>query len=131
VLTNIEIRRGDPNAALAAAEQEPPSFFRESALAKALQIGGDRAAAEAALETLLDKGASWDPYDVAQVYAMRGDADKTFEWLDQAWNYRDPSVRNLLYDPFIGRYKSDPRFVAYCRKVGLPAPGDEERTVSK
>ncbi len=124
VLTNIEIRRGDPKAALAAAEQEPPSFFRESALAKALQIGGNRAAAEAALETLLDKGASWDPYDVAQVYAMRGDADKTFEWLEQAWKYRDPSVRNLLYDPFIGRYKDDPRFTAFCRKVGLPVPGD-------
>jgi hypothetical protein len=30
----------------------------------------------------------------------------------------------LLYDPFILRYKDDPRFAAFCRKVGLPAPGD-------
>jgi hypothetical protein len=54
-----------------------------------------------------------------------------FEWLDQAWNYRDPSVHNLLYDPFIGRYKDDPRFTAYWRKIGLSVPGVEERTVTK
>ena len=26
----------------------------------------------------------------------------------------------LLYDPFILRYKDDPRFAAFCKKVGLP-----------
>ena len=29
----------------------------------------------------------------------------------------------LLFDPFITRYKDDPRFAAFCRKVGLPVPG--------
>ena len=63
---------------------------------------------------------------MAQIYAMRNDADKTFEWLDRAWSYRDPAVHHLPYDPFIGRYKDDPRFIAYCRKVGLPVPGEAE-----
>jgi hypothetical protein len=127
VLSEIEIRRGNAQAALAAAQQEPPgSFFRDTALVKALQIGNDRTAADSALKNLLDKGASWDPYDVAQIYAMRNDADKTFEWLDRAWSYRDPAVHYLPYDPFIRRYKDDPRFIAYCRKVGLPVPGDAE-----
>jgi hypothetical protein len=30
----------------------------------------------------------------------------------------------LLFDPFILRYKDDPRFAAFCRKVGLPVPGE-------
>ncbi|MGC2033202.1 MAG: tetratricopeptide repeat protein [Steroidobacteraceae bacterium] len=132
LLTDIEIQRGNPGGALAAAQGEPlGSVFRNSALAKALQSGNDRTAANAALKNLLDKGASWDPYDVAQIYAMRNDPDKTFEWLDQAWSYRDPSLHALLRDPYIGRYKSDPRFIAYSRKVGLPVPGDEERKVSQ
>jgi TolB-like protein/Tfp pilus assembly protein PilF len=123
VLTNIEIRRGDAQAALAAAQQEPAgSVFRDASLAKALQIGRDRGAAEAALKNLLDKGASWDPYEVAQIYSMRNDAAKTFEWLEQAWAYRDPYIHNLSNDPFIGRYKGDPRLIAYCQKVGLPLP---------
>jgi TolB-like protein len=127
VLSEIEIRRGNAQAALVAAQQEPlGSFFRDTALAKALQSGNDRAAADLALKNLLDKGASWDPYDVAQIYAMRNDADKTFEWLDHAWSYRDPAVHNLPYDPFIGRFKNDPRFIAYSRKIGLPVPGDAE-----
>lgn len=120
VLTDIEIRRGNAQAALAAAQEEPPgSVFRYSALAQALQSGNDHAAAEAALENLLGKGPSWDPYDVAEIYAMRNDADKTFEWLGRAWGYHDPSLHRLLYDPFIARYKDDPRFLAFCREIGL------------
>jgi TolB-like protein/tetratricopeptide (TPR) repeat protein len=120
LLTDIEIRRGDFQAALAAAQQEPTgSVFRHASLAKALQSSGDRAAANAALASLLAKGPSWDPYDTAQVYAMRNDSDKTFEWLERAWSYRDPSLHALLHDPFIARFKDDPRFIAYSRKVGL------------
>ena len=122
VLSEIEIRRGNAPAALAAAQQEPPGQFRDAALVKALQSGNDHSAADAALKNLLNKGESWDPYDVAQIYAMRNDADKTFEWLDRAWRYRDPAVHYLAYDPFIGRYKGDPRLIAFCQKVGLPVP---------
>jgi hypothetical protein len=46
----------------------------------ALQVSNDRAGADAALKNLLDKGASWDPYHVAQIFAMRNEADETFAW---------------------------------------------------
>lgn len=45
-----------------------------------------------------------------------------FTWLDRAWANRDPGVSYLLYDPIILRYRDDPRFAAYCRKIGLPWP---------
>src|SRR5207248_8811472 len=41
-LTMIAIQRGDPKAALAAAQQEPAGNWRGIALAMARQIGGDR-----------------------------------------------------------------------------------------
>ncbi len=122
VLTNIEVRRGDAKAALVAAQQEPAgSFFRDAALAKALQTVASWGC-RCCPQNLLDKGASWNPYEVAQIYAMRNDADKTFEWLDQVWTYRDPYIHNISNDLFIGRYKDDPRLIAFCRKVGLPVP---------
>ena len=57
-LTNIEIKRGHVQAALAAAQQEPSGAFQDVALALARQIGTDRSAADAALKTLIDKDAS-------------------------------------------------------------------------
>jgi hypothetical protein len=61
-------------------------------------------------------------FQIADVYALRNDAKATFEWLDRAWSSRDAGITSLLYDPFILRYKDDPRFAAFCRKVGLPVP---------
>jgi thioredoxin-like negative regulator of GroEL len=121
-LTRIEIQRGDAKAALAAAHQEPAGLDQDAALALALQIGDDRAAADAALQNFIARDATSDPFAVAQVYALRNDPDKTFEWLDRASTYRDPGTGSLLINPFLARYKDDPRFAAFCRKVGLPAP---------
>jgi TolB-like protein/Tfp pilus assembly protein PilF len=123
-LTRIEIQRGNAKAALAAAQQEPAGLNRDAALALALQIGSDHAAADAALQTEIARRATSDPYTVAQIYAIRNDADKTFEWLDRAWSYRDPGIASLLINPFLTRYKDDPRFAAFCRKVGLPMPSE-------
>jgi hypothetical protein len=124
VLTIIEIQRGSAQGALAAAKRETPGFFRDSALALALQIGTVRSAADGALKTLIEKDANSFPYAIAEVYALRNDARATFEWLDRAWSSRDTGIVILVYDPFILRYKDDPRFAAFCRKVGLPVPGD-------
>jgi TolB-like protein/Tfp pilus assembly protein PilF len=121
-LTDIEIKRGRAQAALAAAEREPAGPFQDVSLALARQIGTDRSAADAALKTLIDKDANAGPVQIAEVYALRNDAKGTFEWLDRAWSSRDAGINQLLYDPFILRYKDDPRFAAFCRKVGLPAP---------
>jgi Tfp pilus assembly protein PilF len=123
-LVIIEIHRGDVRAALAAAQQEPPGAWQDVALAFARQIGSDRSAADAALRTLIEKDATLDTYQIAQVYALRNDAKATFEWLDRAFSNRDTGIGYLLYDPFILRYKDDPRFATFCRKVGLPVPGE-------
>jgi TolB-like protein/Tfp pilus assembly protein PilF len=124
VLTIIDVQRGNAQAALATAQQEPRGVWHDTALALARQIGGDRSAADAALRTLIENGANISAYQIAEVYALRNDAKATFEWLDRASNNRDPGIVFLLYDPFILRYKDDPRFAAFCRKVGLPVPGE-------
>jgi len=123
-LVIIEVQRGNAQAALAAAQQEPPGVWQDIALNLARQIGGDRSAADAALRTLIEKHANGFAYVIADVYALRDDAKATFEWLDRALSNRDPGIANLLFDPFILRYKEHPRFAAFCRKVGLPVPGE-------
>jgi TolB-like protein len=123
-LTLIEILRGDTQGALMAAQNAPPGVWRDIALAQARQIGSDRAAADTALDNLIEKHADESAYQIAQAFAMRKDADKTFEWLERALSNRDGGLELLLLDPFTLRYKDDPRFAAFCRKVGLPVPGE-------
>jgi TolB-like protein/Tfp pilus assembly protein PilF len=123
-LTMIEVQRGNVQAALDAAQQEPPGWAQDSSLALARQIGDDRSAADAALRTLIEKHANVSAYQIAEIYALRNDTKATFEWLDRALSIRDPGFGLLLFDPFILRYRDDPRFAAFCRKVGLPVPGE-------
>ena len=122
-LTVVKILRGDARAALAAAQQESPGPWHDIATTLALQIGTDHAAADAALKTLVDKYADLGPYQIAEAYALRREPDRMFHWLDHAWVTRDPGIGYLLTDPFILRYKDDPRFAAFRRKIGLPDPG--------
>ena len=123
-LATIEILRGDGPAALAAAQREPPGLWRETALALARQTAPDAAAAEVALKTLIDGHADDATYQIAEVYALRRDPDKVFEWLDRARTNGDPGVSSVLFDPFLLRFKGDPRFAAFCREVGLPTTTD-------
>jgi len=123
-LATIEILRNDAKAALAAALQEPSSGWRYAALALAMQISPDREAADAALGKLIAGHAGDSAYQIAEAYALRRDPEAMFQWLDRARANRDPGVGFLLFDPFILRYRDDPRFAAFCRKVGLPGTTD-------
>jgi hypothetical protein len=86
----------------------------------ARQIGNDRAAADAALKLTIDKHADGMAFQIAEVYALRRDPGQTFAWLDRAWINRDSGLQFLLVNRFILRYHDDPRFAAFCKKIGLP-----------
>ena len=121
----LAILRGDTKAALEIAGAQPPSPWREMNLAVAAQPGTDRAASGAMLAQAIEDG-TWketSPYLIAQAYALRGDADKTLEWLERA------PADDLLFalsDPLILRFRKDPRLIAFFAKVGLPAPDESQ-----
>jgi serine/threonine-protein kinase len=123
-LAVITILRGDAKAALVAAQKEPPGPWHDLAMTLALQVGADRKAADAVLKKLTAEYAQSGPYQIAEVYALRRDPEAMFQWLDRAWTARDSGNNNLLYDPLIQRYRDDPRFAAFCKKVGLPTTTD-------
>jgi len=122
VLSTIEIRRGNAESALEAANAEPPGLWHDVAVAQALQIGVDGRAANAALKSLIDKYSDLATFQIAEAYALRNDPDRMFAWLDRALAAKDPGLQTLLYDPFLQPYAQDPRFAALCRKLNLPVP---------
>lgn len=126
--SHLAILRGDAKTALAEAMREPPGRWRDRAIALALQIGDDAAAAEAALRHLIetDGQAKGGAYAIARVHALRGDADQAFEWLQRDWDRRDVGVYDVLRDPLLLRFRADARFADYCRRTGLPPPSTSE-----
>jgi serine/threonine-protein kinase len=116
--------RGDFSAALEIAQAISPGLWRDVAMTLTLQIGPDRAAADAALQNLVDKYADSSAYQIAEAYALRRDADNMFKWLDRAWNARDSGIVFLLQDASLLRYRHDPRYAAFAQKVGLPTTSD-------
>ena len=118
----LEILRGHPQEALAAARQEPPGIYREIAEAQALQVAGPASTADAALAQLIKKRADLAAYQIAEVYTLRKDTDQAFAWLRRARSNGDAGVLSLLTDPLLAPLKKDPRFAAFARQAGLPAP---------
>ena len=59
--------------------------------------------------------------EIASLYALAGDKDKAFEWLDKAYEERDgQDIALLRYDPAYKNMRTDPRFAAMLHRMGLP-----------
>jgi serine/threonine-protein kinase len=118
-LAEIQILRGNSGAAVELGKQETDPFFRTYALALAQFANGNRVEADAALKKLIDEDADDAGAQIAQVYALRKEPEKMFEWLEHAWATHDPGVIELLTNPFLRAYKDDPRFIAFAQKIGV------------
>jgi len=77
------------------------------------------AESDAALAELTRNDSETAAYQIAEVYAYRGDKDKAFEWLERARRQRDPGLGNLRRDPLVENLHSDPRWNAFLRTMGL------------
>jgi TolB-like protein/Tfp pilus assembly protein PilF len=118
----IAAQRGDGEAALREAQLEPDEGYRRFELGIAHYVRGDRQAADAALAALLAKAREGFAYQIAEVYAVRGDKDKAFEWLQIAFDDRDAGMLSFLVDPLLRGLHDDPRYKNLLAKLGLPGP---------
>ena len=116
----IAVQRGDGETALREAQLEPDDGFRAFGLALARYILGDKKAADAALADLVARGREGLAYQIAQVYAVRGEKDEAFEWLQIAFDNHDGAMPSLLVDPVLRGLRDDPRYKNLVAKVGLP-----------
>jgi serine/threonine-protein kinase len=117
----IAVLRGDGETALREAQLEPDEGYRRFELALAQQVRGNRQAADAALADLIASGRHQLAFQIAEVYAIRGEKDKAFEWLQIAFDEHDTGTLTLLVDPLLRGLRDDPRYKSLLIKLGLPA----------
>ncbi|HEX5863871.1 MAG TPA: adenylate/guanylate cyclase domain-containing protein, partial [Casimicrobiaceae bacterium] len=84
--------QGRVQEALEAAEAESHDVFRNLALSMVHHAQGRAAESDAALQTLISKFGWTAAYQVAEAYAHRNEVDNAFEWLERAYEQRDPGV---------------------------------------
>ncbi len=118
VIGEALLGKGDAAGALAEIQQEPSDPFRMIGLPMAYHALGRRADSDRALDTLITRYAKDAPYDVAYVYAQRGEKDRAFEWLDKAAAAKDPSLALLVIERLFAPLHPDPRWLPFLRRLG-------------
>ena len=58
---------------------------------------------------------------IAEVYAFRGETDKAFQWLERAFQQRDPAGPELKTGPLMKSLRQDRRYAELLKKMRLPS----------
>ena len=61
---------------------------------------------------------------IASCYAVLGDRDEFFKWIDKAISAKRISTAELRFLPFYAKMREDPRFPEIFKKLGLPYQAD-------
>jgi TolB-like protein/Flp pilus assembly protein TadD len=113
------ISQGRLQEALAEMELEPSDWYKYAGLALVYQALGRTNDSQSALEQLIAAHKSECAYQIAEVYAYRGDNDNAFEWLDRAYDQRDSGIRDLKIDPLFKSLHKDQRYHQLLKKMRL------------
>jgi len=90
-------------------------------LGHAYAVSGNKSEAQKVLDELeqLSKRSYVPPDNIALVYLGLGERNLTFEYLEKAYEDRSVGLPWLKADPIFDNLRSDPRFTALLKKVGL------------
>jgi TolB-like protein/class 3 adenylate cyclase len=117
-LGNALLLKGDAQGALAEIQQETSDAWKMIGLPMAYHALGHQADSNAALAALIAKYEKDAPYNIAYVYAYRGEADKAFAWLDKAVEYGDGGIGAIPAEHLFDNIRKDPRWLPFLRKIG-------------
>ncbi len=113
------IRSNRPAEALAAIEAHPTGDDLEIRAAALFRLG-EVEASRAALNRLVASSANGRANEIAMVFAVHGDRDHAFAWLDRAHAQHESNVLHANVNPILRGLREDPRWEPFLRKVGLP-----------
>jgi len=120
MMARLRLAQGNMDEALAEIEQEKHEFFNIYGRNFIQFAMGNTKEADALFAEFLEQYGETDLANVADLYAFRGDYDSSFEWLNKAYEKKDPVLMEALTYPSFKPMYSDPRWRALIEKMGLP-----------
>jgi TolB-like protein len=119
-LGKLALLENHPEPALAIFRQMGLGSFSLEGQAEAEYSLAHLDASRRLLEQLIAQYGKGSAYQIAAVYAWKGDNDRAFEWLEKSYTQRDAGLVFIKVDPGLrGLLRSDPRYEALLQKLQL------------
>ena len=119
-LGRVYLMQSNPEAALQEIEREKEPLWRRFGLALAYHRLGRTKQADDVLADFLETEKDRAAFQIAEIYAFRGEANQAFEWLELAYTQRDAGLVGIKGDPLLKNLEGDPRYRVFMRKMRLP-----------
>ena len=119
-LARLKLLEQQPEAALEMFVPDTGNLWHDGGIIMALSDLGREEEAQARIAELIGKyGEVGGAFQVASVFAWRGENDQAFEWLDRSFKAREPSLIFVPNGIFFRNLHSDPRWQELLEKLGL------------
>jgi TolB-like protein/DNA-binding winged helix-turn-helix (wHTH) protein len=119
ILGQILIAERKPQQALTEIEKEPSVWGKLTGEALVYHALGREQDSDAALDGLIARHGTYTAYQIAQVYAYRGESDKSFEWLERAYKQRDAGLPSFNTEPLFKNLRHDQRYSELLQRMRL------------
>jgi serine/threonine-protein kinase len=119
LLTRVYLAKGRLPDALDEAQKEADPVFHMQSLALVHYAMGRKHDSDEDLATLISKNSATAAFQIAEVYAYRGEIDNAFEWLETAYTQHDGGLTFVKGDPLLANIAHDPRYAAFLKKMRL------------
>ena len=117
--SKILVAEGKPQQALTEIESETLEWAKLTGKALVYHALGRAQDSDAAVAGLIAKYGTQAAFQISQAYAFRGESDKSFEWLERAYQQRDAGLPEIKDDPLLNNVRRDPRFGALLTRMRL------------
>jgi serine/threonine-protein kinase len=114
------LNEGNATEALTTFRKVSDKEVRLYGVAKAEHTLGHAKESQQALDQFIANAGQAKAYDIAEIYAWRGEKDKAFEWLDRAYQQRSSDLYGFRNNSVFASLRGDGRFAAMLRKMNLP-----------
>ena len=117
VLGTALLLNSEPQAALEVMPLKD-SIFGRVGLPMVYHALGKKDESDAVLAALIKQDERIAAYNIAFVLAYRGEADRAFEWLHKAVEYKDSGLPEITYSPFFANIHNDLRWLPFLESIG-------------
>lgn len=115
--TLLGLGRGEEALAEVTREVDPPHHLWGLAIVHSAL--GHSTESDAALRELIQTTGDGNAYQIAEVYAARGEKDEAFAWLERMHEQRDPGAVDMAVSPLLRKLEDDPRWGQLCARMGI------------